>query len=304
MLISKHIIESAIYGLAIGDAVGVPYEFSIRERIVPPCTDMVGFGTYGKPAGTWSDDTSMTLATMDGLCETRGNDYAAIMKKFVLWLYHGKYSVDGTFDVGRTCLQAIDNFNKGISPVECGGKGEFDNGNGSLMRILPACLFSLAKDGGGNKNFIDDISSLTHGHIIGKTACRIYTYIIKAILQKTDKQAIFPLKENYDQTVFARLATKEFYSVPVNEIKSSGYVVDTLEAAIWCFYNTLSYKNCVLKAVNLGGDTDTIAAIAGGLAGLYYGKENIPEKWIETLRGKELIDRTVNAFYKRVASLS
>ena len=301
MIINKNIIESGIYGLAVGDALGVPYEFSIRERISPPCTDMIGYGTYGKPAGTWSDDTSMTLATADALAEMKDGDYKAIMNNFSAWLYQGKYSVDGTFDVGRTCLEAIDRFNRGIAPVDCGGKDIFDNGNGSLMRILPASLYALGKRDNYDKGFIDDISSLTHGHSISRAACKIYTDIIKSILQKASKE-IFPLTEIYGQSVFARLTQKEFYSLPADKINSSGYVVATLEAALWCFYNTENFRDCVLKAVNLGGDTDTVAAVAGGLAGLYYGKQSIPAEWIETLRGKDIIDKVIEKLHNRILS--
>ncbi|MDD4316642.1 MAG: ADP-ribosylglycohydrolase family protein [Clostridia bacterium] len=300
MKIAKQIIENGIYGLAVGDALGVPYEFQQRARIAAaPCVDMIGFGTFEKPAGTWSDDTSMTLASLDGLSEMRkDSDYTTVMNKFVAWLNCGDYTVDGVFDVGRTCMDAIMKYARGITPLECGGRGEFANGNGSLMRILPSVLYALAK--GLGDDFLDNMSSLTHGHAISKAACRIYARVVKAIIEKGDKAIMLAAADNQGQEVFNRLKAANFYKLPESEIKSSGYVVDTLEAALWCFFNTGNYKDCVLKAVNLGQDTDTVAAIAGSLAGLYYGKESIPAAWVETLRGKELIDGLIEKFYNRV----
>ena len=298
MIITKNILEDGIYGLAIGDALGVPYEFSARERISPPCTDMIGGGTYKQPAGTWSDDTSMVLATAEGLADMKDGDYRPIMQNFTAWLLEDKYSVDGLFDMGGTCFKAIFRFfNNGVSPVECGGKGQFDNGNGSLMRILPASLYALGRGDDYDRTFIEDVSAFTHAHDISKTACKIYTDVIKFILQKKNKEDIFPLTEIYGQDCFERLTRKDFYTSPAEGIKSSGFVVDTLEAALWCFYTTESFADCVLKAVNLGGDTDTVAAVAGGLAGLYYGKNAIPQKWLNTLRAKDMIDKAIEKLY-------
>lgn len=304
MKVTRYDIESAVYGHAIGDAVGVPYEFAAREkRVLNPCVGMVGGGTFNKPAGTWSDDTSMTLATMDGLTTFNG-DYAVIMENFVAWLKEGKYTTDGVFDVGRTCLKAIYRFEEGINPVECGGRKESENGNGSLMRILSATLYSLAKYGGIDYKFIGDISSLTHGHEISKTACIIYSEIVKLILEKNiSRESIvkaISVADRFNLSVFNRIKTVAFFDLPESKIKSTGYVVDTLEAALWCFANTTNYKDCVLKAVNLGGDTDTIAAVAGGLAGLKYGKINMPNEWITALRGKETIDAIIDNFAKSV----
>lgn len=305
MKITKCIIKNGIYGLAVGDALGVPYEFISRERIAEfPCETMVVGGTHGKPAGTWSDDTSLTLATLDGIAEmTKDDDYGTIMSKFDAWLNRSEYSVDGAFGVGRTTLQAIAKYRVGIAPTACGGGALTDNGNGSLMRILPAALYSLAKYNKVNYEFIDNCSSLTHGHAISKIACRIYADIVWSILQNVEKERILAMVDIHGQEDFARLKSTDFYLLPENEINSSGYVVDTLEAALWCFFNTENYKDCVLKAVNLGKDTDTIAAVAGSLAGLYYGKQSIPNEWLEFLRGKQIIDELVGKFYNRILKI-
>lgn len=299
MTITKQIIENGIYGLAIGDALGVPYEFLTRERIAAnPCVTMVGGGTHGQPVGTWSDDTSLTLATMDGLAEMKHNDgFEAVMNKFYSWLHKNEYTLDRVFDVGRTTMQAISKFRHGTAPIDCGGKKLSDNGNGSLMRILPAVFYSLAKYGKIDYEFIDNISALTHGHVISKVACRIYADIVHSILQYNDKEKILATVNIYGQEEFARLKSADFCSWAESQIISNGYVVATLEAALWCFLNTNNYKECVLKAVNLGSDTDTVAAVAGSLAGLCYGKQSIPADWMEVLRGKDMIDRLVEKFY-------
>jgi ADP-ribosylglycohydrolase len=308
MKITKEIIQSGIYGLAVGDALGVPYEFCQRERMAEaPCMDMIGFGVYDKPAGTWSDDTSMTLAQLDGLAAAKSErDFSATMNAFLAWLNESKYTVDGVFDVGRTCMDAILNYARGISPKECGGKGEFSNGNGSLMRILPVVLYSLLKHGTIDYQFVGEMSALTHGHAISKTACGIYARLVQALIQKEplpQSVVIAATEADHDGLEgFDRLRSAGFMNLPKSEIKSRGYVVDTLEAAIWCFWNAKSYKDCVLTAVNLGGDTDTIAAVVGSLAGLYYGLEAIPNEWVETLRGKEIIDQVIDNFVLSIKS--
>jgi ADP-ribosylglycohydrolase len=309
LLIQKCKIKDAIYGLAIGDALGCPYEFNDRERVrANPCTDMIGYGTFDKPAGTWTDDTSMTLAMLDGLAE-EGDEHNAIMRNFNAWLDGAYTTEERPFDIGRTCLKAIMNFTRGTPPLECGLQGENYNGNGSLMRILPAALFSLAKYDKIDTEFINDMSALTHAHEISKMACNIYARIVKEALMPQSmnaikKKAVEIVKKvtaaNEEQTAFDRLKSLDFFDLPEEEIKSSGYVVDTLEAALWCFCNTTTYKQCVLKAVNLGHDTDTVAAVAGSLAGLRYIIEKTPKAWVERLRGKEIIDKSITKFYNRI----
>lgn len=305
-------IYGAIYGVAVGDALGVPYEFCQRKNIaLNPCVDMIGYGTFNKPAGTWSDDTSMTLAALEGLADMQSDDgYAAVMDCFYAWLNEGKYTTEGVFDVGRTCMDAVFKYREGVPPLECGGKGEFHNGNGSLMRIMPAVLYSLVKFDKIDDAFIADMSALTHAHEISKTACIIYAHIAEMLTKiGSSKQGIgvyvdaavevvqsVLLGKPDMQEVFCRLTDKSFYGLPESEIKSSGYVVDTLEAALWCLFTTKRYSACVLKAVNLGQDTDTVAAVAGGLAGLYYGKNAISKKWLAKLKGKDIINQAIGRF--------
>ena len=322
---AERIIFNGIFGAIIGDALGVPVEFTSREeREKDPVTDFREYGTHNQPKGTWSDDTSMMLATMSSIERCNGIDYDNIMQSFSEWFYSGKYTPYGeVFDAGRTCEKAIRRYAKEHKdPLMCGGKMEDDNGNGSLMRILPVSLIYASmsdcipleddyENGYWSENQVNDtvltihnISALTHAHPRSQIACVLYTSICHELIVYRDKIlndqfdysevlmqsiqcAVDKTFQYYTETakkttwydegfgeelkkdVFRRLKDiRAFKKLSHDEIKSSGYVVDTLEAAIWCLVNSSSYEECVLKAVNLGGDTDTIGAVVGGLAGL------------------------------------
>lgn len=313
----KDKILSGIFGLAIADALGVPVEFKSREAIAGnPVTDMRGYGTYNQPAGTWSDDTSMTLCLLDSLA--RGLDYTDIMKRFSSWLGEGKYTPHGEiFDVGNTSQKAVTRFDNGTPPLLCGGKTEQDNGNGSLMRILPLAFYLSARFG---KDFfaheeavtvIHNVSSLTHAHERSHIACGIYLAIAENLLDDLPLQTAvalgFPRAWQYysgnakyaeELRRYSRLKNPDFKNLPESQIKSSGYVVDTLEASLWCLLTTDSYEACTLKAVSLGSDTDTVSAIAGGLAGIHYGYDAIPAKWREQIAKPEYIAKLCGALGK------
>lgn len=266
-------LKDAIYGLAIGDALGVPFEF--KERGTYHCSDMIGNGTHNQPIGTWSDDTSMVIATCSSIKKTGFVNCSDIRKQFEKWLFNAKYTPFGkVFDCGFTCSEAIYN-KEGFNDI-------MSNGNGSLMRILPLAFIPDISD-----EQIKDISAITHAHDISKEACVIYVRIAQGLIKGIKLSEIIPkLVDN--ESIYKRLIIMD--SILEDEIKSTGYVVDTLEASIWCILHTNNYKDCVLKAVNLGGDTDTIAAITGGLAGIIYGYSNIPEKWVDNLQSKNIID--------------
>lgn len=297
-------IKAVMIGHAVGDALGVPVEFCSRAELqADPVTDMRGFGSYPVPAGSWSDDTSMALAALDGLVSGK-IDYGEIMDNFVKWCCDGTYTPTGEmFDIGRTCLDAIHKHitEPTLAPTACGMDGEYANGNGSLMRIHPFALIIWGNDRllPELDNIIDDASSLTHAHERAKLACKIYTRVLLALLDDPRietallalKSAENHYKNNAELCHCARLFDANFAHLPIAEIRSTGYVVDTLEAALWCLLTTDSYRECVLKAVNLGDDTDTIAAVAGGLAGALYGYEAIPNKWLDTLIHREYIEK-------------
>jgi len=277
-------VYDGIMGLVVGDALGVPVEFLNRDTF--KITDMTGYGTYKQPPGTWSDDSSMTIATVESIGRLGKIDVNDIMKNFCKWCDKGEFTPYGTvFDIGRTTRKSIQRYMGGIEPLECGGKSIYDNGNGSLMRILPIAFIPHTDED------IDNLSKITHAHEISLTACRLYIKAAEQIKEGKNIRAILSENEMY---------TNEFSNIPNlykynrEDIKSSGYVVDTLEAAFWCLLNTDSYCDCVLTAVNLGEDTDTIAAVAGGLAGIIYGcggKKGIPEKWIEQIARKDWIKK-------------
>ena len=266
-------LKSAIYGLAVGDALGVPFEFANRCSF--NCKDMVGYRTHNQPPGTWSDDTSMTLATCASIKENNKKiNIKDIRKRFENWIFEGEYTANGdVFDYGITTINALSR-----------GKGYFDinsNGNGSLMRILPLA-FVNASD-----NEINKVSAITHGHEISIEGCRIYVAIARKLLKGKNLKEI--LSEIEVSEVYSSLRTLD--GVGENDIKSTGYVVDTLEASLWCILKTDNYRSAVLKAVNLGDDTDTVGAVTGGLAGIIYGYEDIPKEWISVLQNKEEINK-------------
>ena len=316
---------SSIMGFVVGDALGVPVEFRTRGVLMKsPVTDMREGGSHHQPAGTWSDDSSMVVATMEWIGELtefpEKKDYNILMKKFGRWLKRGEYTPYGeVFDCDYCISSAIERYAKGVAPLKCGGKMENDNGNGSLLRVLPVALgFNKTLSINENEviNMIFEISQLTHAHLRSKIACYIYSKIIADIMnsEMKDKFEIVEKSinccreflENKENTEineeikrFGRLWNMEtFVNLDEDYIKSGSYVVHTLEAALWCFLNTQDYEECVLKAVNLGKDTDAIGAMAGGLAGLYYGYENIPQIWLETIPKREWIEELAKEMMK------
>ena len=302
-------IKGIIFGHAVADALGVPVEFKSREELKKnPVTDMREYGTYNQPKGTWSDDTSLTLCTLESIAEKQDVHPEDIMKRFGWYLNDDYMTPHGDmFDIGITTRNAIwqylygDKYPYGSSDVN-------SNGNGSLMRIIPVTLFHVFKKQSPVKyrDDIHNVSMLTHAHERSVLACGIYDFVLQEIIKNPTMESVRNGLDNaysvYKLTdeikTYTRLFKYDFALLPESEIKSTGYVVDSLEAAIWCLLNTKSYKECVLKAVNLGGDTDTVGAIAGGLAGALYGYDAIPEKWLNTLIKKEMIDKLCEDFAK------
>ena len=303
------IIKGIIFGHAVADALGVPVEFKTREYLRKnPVTDMMGYGTYHQPKGTWSDDTSMTLCTLESITENKEINLDDIMESFSKWRCFGYMTPNGDcFDIGNATYSAISNYLEG-KEFPYGNNSEYSNGNGSLMRIIPVTLFHTLKKQNPVKyrEDVHNVSMLTHPHIRSVLACGIYDFVLYELIKNPTIESVkIGLDNAYSHykcveeiKTYTRLLKCDFDKLPENEIKSSGYVVDSLEAAIWCVLNTKSYEECVLKAVNLGEDTDTVGAIAGGLAGALYGYDAIPEKWINTLIKKEMIEKMCEDFTK------
>ena len=310
----KNIWLEGIMGVVVGDALGMPVQFVDREELKKyPVTKMDGFGTFNMPVGTWSDDSSMTLATLDSIREKGGIDYKDIMERFVNWNYFGAYTPDGkAFDQGITCTDAIWNYWIMKDYKTCGRTGEHANGNGALMRIMPVCLYVYEKVKSGEweeekgVECIHQVTALTHNHERAQAGSVIYYFMIKQILDSTGslkerfQAALNETLEYYkvaggthypEMAKYGRMLEMDvFAGLDENVIKSSGYVVDSLEAVVWSLVTTNSFEEALLKAVNLGDDADTVGAIAGGLAALYYGYEAIPGKWLEVIRKREWIE--------------
>ena len=297
-----------IMGVVVGDALGCPVEFEDRSELdAVPVTTMEEYGTFDLPKGSWTDDTSLTLALLDSIRQVKGIDLEDIMNKFSDWFFKGEYTPFGLpFDVGKGTEMAMWNFRHNKDIFNCGGKTVRDNGNGSLMRILPACIFCHENKMEDEEaiNTIHLVSGLTHNHLRAKMACGLYYFMACSIMDGTGNllsRLVEGLNKGFsfysdnianltELAYYGRLRDLEkFTSVSRKEIKSTGYVVDTLEAAVWSLVTTDNFRDCELKAVNLGDDTDTVGAIAGGLAGLYYGYEGIPEDWVEVIQRKEWI---------------
>lgn len=296
-------IKDGVIGHAIGDAMGVPVEFCIREKLLAhPVTKMIGYGSHDVPAGTWSDDTSMEIATMDSMINQGGKiNCEDIMMNFYYWLKEAKYTPYGeVFDAGRTCIKSIINFSKGYDILECGQKDEYSNGNGSLMRILPIayyCYYNKLKE---EEIFevVKDVSSLTHAHEISVLGCYIYVNYVIKLLEGKDKFESYNLIKLIDYSMFTeeslevykRILKEDIEKYSIDEIKSSGYVVDTLEASFWILLNASNFKEAIIGAINLGNDTDTIAAITGSMAGILYGYNSIPQEWLDKLAKRDYIE--------------
>jgi len=315
MKIEERIKNALITGI-IGDALGVPVEFSTRQELtLCSVKNMIGYGRYDEPEGTWSDDTSLSLCTMESLL--RGYDLDDIGNTFCKWLFDSYWTASGyVFDAGLTTFMALDRIKTdGKSARDSGGQSEDDNGNGSLMRILPAALYFHHEPADVFLTRIHEISAITHAHPRTLVGCGIYSLLIKALFGEVHPKKAFrdavgaaldyyatrePFKD--ELTHFTRIISYDIESVTIDEIRSSGYIVDTLEAAIWCFLQNGNAKDVVLAAVNLGLDTDTTGMVAGGLAGFCYGTDSLPHEWPESLSRQQEIEKLIDRFSEVVVS--
>ncbi|OUN62041.1 MULTISPECIES: ADP-ribosylglycohydrolase family protein [unclassified Butyricimonas] len=301
--------KDILLGIAIGDALGLPVQFLDREVVAKnPVTTMIGYGQFNVPAGTWSDDSSLSLCLAESLC--KGYDLSDIANNFVKWMFEGFWTpFNKAFDIGKTTYFAVVNLRNGVSPYLAGMDRERDNGNGSLMRILPLVPYILNVEPEERYKIIGEVSSLTHRHPRSILACIVLCdFAIQYINQQSCEKAYQTMQQTLLQLLkremfieedvpFKRLvglSYNEFKAIELKDIRSTGYVIDTLEASLWCIFNTSNFKDAVLKAVNLGDDTDTVGAITGGLAGIIYGNDSIPSEWINVLARKDDIIELAN----------
>lgn len=304
-------------GLVVGDALGLPVQFMYQEEIAErpegPVKGMEGYQCFDVPAGSWSDDSSLALATLDSISRLNKIDARDIADNFVKWRIDGEFTPFGfAYDIGCTCDGAILTYRKFGDTKTCGKTGERANGNGAIMRILPVCLYWASMQLNTKEDItaeavasVEEISALTHNHKRSRIACGLYYFMVKAVIAGNDS-LINRLQRGLDEgfdfyhkdisaltqlPFFARIMDlSEFAKFEADEINSSGYVIETFEAALWGLITSSSYEECELKVVNLGDDTDSCAAVAGGLAGLYYGYDNIPKDWLAVIARREWIE--------------
>ena len=303
----REMIRAALLGHAVGDALGVPVEFCSRKQLRrDPVSDLRAYGTHNQPAGTWSDDTSLTLCTAEALCE--GGDLRAMAGTFERWMFEQHWTPHGeVFDIGQTTREAIFAMSRVDDPRDAGPADELSNGNGSLMRILPVALYWSRAHVEERRRQVMDSSRLTHGHIRSQLACAMYAELVAELLHgrpfgealASAQQWVRRWIDRYDRTesqVFQGLLNPSQANFKPREISGSGYVIDCLLASLWCCANTNSYEAAVLRAVNLGDDTDTTAAVTGGLAALIHGPKSVPRLWVDRLARREEVGRLYERF--------
>lgn len=305
------ITRNALIGFAIGDAMGVPVEFQKRDLLLEhPVTKMYGHGSYDVPEGTWSDDTSMTLATMDSLIRMNGElNYNDIADRFINWVLNAEYTATNeVFDIGNTTRKAIVKYsNDRKDATLCGSKEENENGNGSLMRMLPIALYCYYKKVEYDEIYtiVKKASSITHAHPISVLGCYIYVRYLLFILSGKDKLAAYSMLRSIDYeemfsedtiSFYNRLLNDDIKKYKINDIKSSGFVRDSIEAAIWVILKSTNFQEAIIGSVNLGGDTDTIGAITGSIAGILYGLDTFPEQWLNKLKKRETLEDISKGF--------
>lgn len=271
--------RGCLLGLAVGDAVGAAVEFRPRGTF-PPLTDLVGGGPHHLEPGQWTDDTSMALCLGESL-RTRGRfDPNDQMDRYVRWWRDGYLSSTGEcFDIGSTVLIALADFIQAHDPFS-GPVHERSAGNGSLMRLAPIPIFFSGSERVA-RHFARESSRTTHGAVECLDACEVMASWLWRLLNGGGREALHD-GEGLGELVSPRIrviAAGSFRTKEAHEVRGSGYVVDCLEAALWCFERTASFRDCVLEAANLGDDADTTAAVAGQLAGAHYGEEAIPREW-------------------------
>lgn len=267
--ISYYNLKSMIYGIAIGDAFGVPYEFRNKK-----CVEyMIEDEGRNLPKGTWSDDTSMTLALLCSLISKNKVDRFDISQQYYGWIWDEKYTCGftGVFDVGNTIEKALE-WGDGVTNEEL-------QGNGSIMCTAPMVLYPDKED-------VENVCSILYNNKVSKNMCNEYIKILLEIISKKDKEIIWGN-----------------YKYKEHPIQSSGWVKDTLTCALHCFVTTNSFKEAIMKCVDYGGDTDTCASVCGAMCGLYYGYDNIPKEWINDLLSKDIINGILGMYKNKLLYL-
>lgn len=297
--------SGCILGLAIGDALGAPVEFNLPGSF-DPITDMISGGSHGLQAGQWTDDTSLALCLAESLVETRGFDLRDQLHRYVRWYREGHLSSTGEcFDIGNTTRAALESFEKTGNPYS-GPPGSLTSGNGSIMRLAPVPLV-YANDFNAAVEKSGESSKTTHASLEAVDSCRYFGALIVGAVQGVEKDDL--LGPRYSQEIrywiesplcakVDDIARGSFKEKSPPDIKGSGYVIDCLEAALWAFYHTNSFREGCLLAVNLGDDADTTAAVYGQLAGAHYGASALPQNWSDSLTSRPLLEKFAEDLYE------
>ncbi len=281
-------------GLAIGDAVGTTLEFRPPGSFAP-LTDMVGGGPFRLKPGQWTDDTSMALCLAASLIECRGFDGRDQMERYVKWWREGYMSsTRECFDIGGTTSEALRAFERSGNPFS-GPRGPHKAGNGSLMRLAPVPMFYFRRPHEAIERAAES-SRTTHGTQTAVDACRYFSGVLVGALGGVEKETLLsrrycPVKGYWDEHTLhpeiLAIAEGSFKAKEPPEIRGGGFVVETLEAAMWAFHRASSFREAILLAVNLGDDADTTGAVCGQLAGAFYGSDGLPEEWCGLLSQRE-----------------
>lgn len=312
---SRNLVRDALIGFAVGDALGLPVEYKSRSLLKDnPVVDMTANGTHNQPAGTWSDDSSLSFITTESLCEGYNlEDFCDRLRDHYLryhWTPYGRL-----VHLENSTKNAIERLSRGVS-YENSGDPEYATGNGALMRILPLAFHTLNEEPKIRFKKIKEISTITHSNDKSVLACFIYIelciQLIKgekkliAYKKMQDNVRAFLNSMDFDsgvESAFDRILKNSITSYFEDEIKASCYVVHSLEAVLWSFMKSENYKDSVLRAVNLGEDTDTNAALTGALSALLYGLDKVPKKWIDMLPRKDDIDQLAEKYNLSINSV-
>lgn len=308
-------VRGGLWGAIVGDALGVPVEFKLRSVLdEAPVRALQGYGSYNVPPGTWSEDSTLLLCTLYSLLQQR-LDLADLAQRFVRFHDHAYMTPTGqVFDISTVTASAIARMRSGVPPEEAGS--ETDTDNGPLTRVLPLALRFPRESDSTLALYAQRAATLTHRHSRVQIGCGYYAVFTKALLDGESPHGAYRRANHfarayYDSPRYAeelahyqRLLDGRIELLARERVQSSGQVVQTLEAGIWCLLTTSSYEDAVLRAVNLGGDTDTIASVTGGLAGLCYGISAIPETWRQTMARAEDLEDLISRFIARVLPIA
>ncbi|MDC8744855.1 ADP-ribosylglycohydrolase family protein [Xanthomonas campestris] len=297
--------RGCLLGLAVGDAVGTTLEFCAPGSFTP-ISDMHGGGPFALRAGQWTDDTSMALCLAHSLLYRQGFDAADQMNRYCNWYQHGYLSSTGTcFDIGGTVRQALERYLDG-GPAFSGSDDPRAAGNGSLMRLAPVAMYYAQRPEQLGERAADS-SRTTHAAPEALDACRLFAFQLRAALLGSVRDEVLRPAALPSQSLVTRaigaLLVRVHASVARAQIRGTGYVVDALSAALWCFATTDTFADAVLRAANLGDDADTTAAICGQLAGAFHGIDGIPAAWRERVQDAAEIVALADRLYEAAQAL-